>query len=235
MELGEFGSTGNSGGSLFVAEQDGRVFVFHAGEELVVLDLRSKVRREGNEEGLLSVAVDPAFGANGHLWVYYSVAGGARRTRLARFTVDPPGANAADPASELVVLEVEQPFANHNGGAIRFGPDSTLYLGLGDGGQGGDPFGNGQNRSTLLGTIIRIDVREASAAQPYAIPAGQPAARDGRRSARGVGVRLPQPVADGVRRGHGRAVGRRRRSGTGRGDRHRGARRQLRLEPPRGA
>jgi glucose/arabinose dehydrogenase len=73
-----------------------------------------------------------------------------------------------------VVLEVEEPFSNHNGGAIRFGPDGLLYLGFGDGGSGGDPLGSGQDRSTLLGSIIRIDVRNASAAAPYAVPPTNP-------------------------------------------------------------
>ena len=174
VELGEFGSIGDTGGNLFVAEQDGVVLVFHSGEVFEALDIRSRVSRRGNEEGLLSVALDPTFEESGELWVYYSVAGGPRRTRLSRFTVDPPGANTVDIDSELVVLEVDQPFANHNGGAIRFGPDGMLYLGLGDGGGRGDRLGNGQNPATLLGTIIRIDVREASAEQPYRVPADNP-------------------------------------------------------------
>ncbi len=174
MELGEFGSISDTGGKLFVAEQEGVVLVFDSGEVFEALDIRSRVSRRGNEEGLLSVALDPTFEASGRLWVYYSVAGGQRRTRLSRFTVDPPGANTVDIDSELVVLEVEQPFANHNGGAIRFGPDGMLYLGLGDGGGRGDRLGNGQDPSTLLGTIIRIDVREASEQQPYRVPADNP-------------------------------------------------------------
>ena len=80
----------------------------------------------------------------------------------------------ADPGSELVILEVEQPYANHNGGAIRFGPGGMLYLGLGDGGAAGDPQGNGQNLGTLLGSIIRIEVRDASAAEQYRIPPDNP-------------------------------------------------------------
>ena len=174
VELGEFGSISDTGRNLFVAEQEGVVLVFHSGEVFEALDIRSQVSRRGNEEGLLSVALDPTFEASGHLWLYYSVAGGQRRTRLSRFTVDPPGSNSADPDSELVVLEVEQPFSNHNGGAIRFGPDGMLYLGFGDGGGRGDRLGNGQDPSTLLGTIIRIDVREASKQQPYRVPADNP-------------------------------------------------------------
>jgi glucose/arabinose dehydrogenase len=137
----------------------------------VVLDIRQQVSRSGNEEGLLSVALDPAFVDGGHLWVYYNVSPGTRRTRLARFDVS---GGVADPSSELVILEVAQPFSNHNGGSIRFGPDGMLYLGLGDGGSGGDPLGNGQNRETLLGTVIRLDVSDASAATPYRIPTDNP-------------------------------------------------------------
>jgi len=137
-----------------------------------ILDLRDIVLRSGNEEGLLSLALDPNFASNRAVWVYYSAAN-PRRSVLARFTRQ---ANSAtiDRTSQLVVLEVGQPFANHNGGAIRFGPDGMLYLGLGDGGSAGDPSGNGQNLNTLLGKIIRLDVRNASSSQPYAIPGDNP-------------------------------------------------------------
>lgn len=162
------------GGRVFVAEQDGRVLLLTPGQagSSVLLDLSGRVLRSGNEEGLLSVALDPGFASNGFVYAYYS-AGGPRRSVLGRFTV-PPGTDAASEGSELVVLEVAQPFRNHNGGAVRFGPDGMLYLGLGDGGSGGDPLGNGQDPSTLLGTVIRIDVRGAAAAEPYAVPADNP-------------------------------------------------------------
>ena len=178
VELGAYPAGPGAGNSVFVAEQDGRVYVLHDGGEALLLDLRPQVSRASNEEGLLSVAVDPRFSANNWLWLYYSVDRsadpGPRRTRLSRFTVDEGNAFAVVEGSELVILELEQPFPNHNGGAIRFGPDGLLYLGLGDGGSAGDPRGNGQNLGTLLGSIIRIDVREASAAEPYRIPADNP-------------------------------------------------------------
>ena len=129
------------------------------------------------------------------MWVYYS-AGNPRRTVLARFT-RAAGSGTIDRDSQQVVLEVPQPFPNHNGGAIRFGPDGMLYLGLGDGGSGGDPSGNGQNLNTLLGKIIRLDVRATSAAQPYAIPPDNPFT--GRPGARGevwaFGLRNPWRMA----------------------------------------
>ncbi|MYA19804.1 MAG: PQQ-dependent sugar dehydrogenase, partial [Chloroflexi bacterium] len=179
IELGAYPAGPDATGSVFVAEQGGRVHVLHAGGETLLLDLRPQVSRAGNEEGLLSVAVDPRFATNGHLWLYYSVDRsfdpGPRRTRLSRFSVDlEANPFAVDAGSELVILEVEQPFSNHNGGAIRFGPDGMLYLGFGDGGSAGDPRGHGQNLGTLLGSVIRIDAREASEAEPYRVPSDNP-------------------------------------------------------------
>ena len=127
------------------------------------------------ENGLLSIALAPDFSATGHLYVYYSPSDPKGITRLSRFTLaGEPEALAIEPESELVVFEVGQPYGNHNGGTVVFGPDGMLYLGIGDGGSGDDPHGHGQNRSTYLSTIIRIDVRNASRAQPYTIPDDNP-------------------------------------------------------------
>ncbi|MGE0136054.1 MAG: sorbosone dehydrogenase family protein [Dehalococcoidia bacterium] len=168
------------GGRFFVADQSGLVSLMgpDGSDAGVLLDLRGKVLRGGAEEGLLSVALDAVFPGRPYLYVYYS-ATNPRRTVLSRFEV---AGDRADPASELVILEQAQPFSNHNGGAIRFGPDGMLYLGLGDGGTPGDSVGNAQNLGVLLGKVIRIDVRDASAEEPYAAPgdnpfAGQPGAR----------------------------------------------------------
>jgi glucose/arabinose dehydrogenase len=179
-------------------EQDGRVLLLTPGQEgsSELLDLSGRVLRSGNEEGLLSVALDPEFASNGFVYAYYS-AGGPRRSVLGRFTV-PPGTDVASEGSELIVLEVEQPFENHNGGAVRFGPDGLLYLGLGDGGSGGDPLGNGQDPSTLLGSVVRIDVRGASATAPYAVPADNPtfdAALNARPEVWAYGLRNPWRMA----------------------------------------
>ena len=165
-ELGEYP------GGYFVAEQAGLILrVNGAAAPETILDIRDRVSTDGNEEGLLSVALDPAFEVNRSVWVYYA-ARNPRRTVLARFTA---GANGViDKSSALVVLEQAQPFPNHKGGAIRFGPDGLMYLGFGDGGSGGDPQGNGQNLGVLLGKIIRIDVRNASAGEPYRVPADNP-------------------------------------------------------------
>ena len=139
------------------------------------LDISERVLNSG-EQGLLGLAFDPDFFDNGEFYVYYSRSQ-PRRSVISRFRTADPRAGAADPNSEEVILEVLQPFANHNGGMIAFGPDNMFYIALGDGGSGGDPLNHGQNRTTLLGSILRIDVR--SAPEPgsglnYAIPADNP-------------------------------------------------------------
>ena len=176
VEIGAYPAGPQPGQTMFVAEQGGRVLLLRAGsdEAGLLLDLRNEVLTRGNEQGLLSVALDPRFEENGYLWLYYSAAGTPAVSRLSRFAVDPDDPLRVDPDSELVILDVEQPYSNHNGGAIRFGPDGMLYLGYGDGGSAGDPKRNGQNLGTLLGSVIRIDVRFASEAGPYSIPAGNP-------------------------------------------------------------
>ena len=159
------------GYEIAIADQGGIIHGVREGVTTPLLDLSERVLTDGNEEGLLSVALDPQFSTNNNVWVYYS-ADDPKRTVLSRFTAT--GDGTIDPESELVVLTQEQPASNHNGGAIRFGPDRMLYLGLGDGGSQGDPDGNGQDLSTLLGSIIRIDVSRASEAEPYRIPEDNP-------------------------------------------------------------
>ena len=180
-----------AGGRLFVSEQTGRVMSFPLSPDLteatVFLDIRSQVSTAGNEEGLLGLAFDPDFEANGHFYVYYSAAN-PRRSVIARFTIGGLGTVSfeeatAIPESDLVVLEVPQPFSNHNGGQLGFGPDGMLYISLGDGGSGGDPQGNGQNASTLLGSILRIDVSGMGPDQGYRVPPDNPFA--GSTDARG--------------------------------------------------
>ena len=166
-------------GTMLVALQDGRILAFARDDPAnvaTVLDQRSRTSRSGEEEGLLSIALDPDFGNNGYLYAYYSATPGERRTVLSRFETRGEGtALRADAGSEVVLLTVPQPFSNHKGGTILFDRDGLLYLSLGDGGSGGDPNGNGQDISrNLLGSIIRIDVRGATAAQPYRVPADNP-------------------------------------------------------------
>ncbi len=161
---------GDATGGLLVAEQRGGISLYAAdGSVRGVLDLSEQVVFRG-EQGLLSVALDPEFADHPYLYVWYS----PRGTNLARLSRFPVEGTQANPSRELIILEVEQPFTNHNGGAVRFGPDGMLYLGIGDGGAANDPRGHGQNAQTLLGTIIRIDVRGASAQYPYRIPPDNP-------------------------------------------------------------
>lgn len=162
---------------LFVAEQTGRIQVFaHApgtDHADVFLDLGSRVHRGHNEEGLLSLAFHPDYAANGRFFVYYS-ASDPRRSVLAEYRVSPDDPDRADPASGRSVLEVEQPWGNHNGSTLLFGPDGYLYLSLGDGGHAGDPLDSGQDLSSLLGSILRIDVDARDPGLGYRVPGDNP-------------------------------------------------------------
>jgi glucose/arabinose dehydrogenase len=161
---------------LFVIEQAGRIQVFQNAASTAVatvfLDLTDRVLF-GGEQGLLGLAFHPNFTSNGYFYVDY-VAANPTRTVIARFTVNAANPNLADKGSEFILLEISQPFSNHKGGQIAFGPDGYLYVGMGDGGSGGDPLGNGQNRSTLLGKILRINVNAPSSGRNYSVPADNP-------------------------------------------------------------
>ena len=162
-------------GSLLILEQDGhirRLLDSQLAAE-AFLDLTDRVGTDGSERGLLGIALDPDYAANHSFYVNYTDKSGS--SIIARFTAQPDGSRA-DPASEQILLTIRQPYANHNGGGMAFGPDGYLYLSLGDGGSGGDPKGNGQNTQTLLGKLLRIDVRGQPA---YAIPADNPFAGGG--------------------------------------------------------
>jgi glucose/arabinose dehydrogenase len=172
-------------GRFFVLEQPGRIMVFEsrpdAEQASVWLDIRGRVNSQGNEEGLLGLAFAPDFERSGHVFINYTALN-PRRTVIARYTAPDPRGGAADPDSELVILEVQQPFPNHNGGQTIFGPDGFLYIGFGDGGSARDPMGHGQNPGTLLGTLVRIDVSGGESGRNYRIPpdnpfVGQPGAR----------------------------------------------------------
>jgi len=166
---------GDGSGRLLVLEQPGRIRVYQNGAILdrPFLDITSRVGSSGNEQGLLGIALHPKYLSNGFFYVNYTDVNG--NTVIARFKVtsDP---NVADPGSEKDLLHVQQPFPNHNGGSMVFGPDGLLYMGLGDGGSQGDPHLNGQSLNTYLGKILRIDVDHGD---PYAIPADNPFAKGG--------------------------------------------------------
>jgi glucose/arabinose dehydrogenase len=166
------GDAGDGTGRLFIIEQGGLIRIWQAGSLLSepFLDLRERVACCG-ERGLLGLAFHPDYADNGYFYVNYTQEiTGDLVSRVSRFQVsaDP---DRADPQSELLLLEVLQPFENHNGGGLAFGPDGYLYIALGDGGSGGDPQGNGQSLTTLLGKLLRIDVDQGS---PYAIPPDNP-------------------------------------------------------------
>jgi glucose/arabinose dehydrogenase len=154
---------------LFVVEQTGRVRIVRDGQIAATpfIDLSSRISCCG-ERGLLSLAFHPAYASTGFFYVDYTDRNGD--TRVERYHVS-ANRDVADPASAQLVLSVPQPYSNHNGGLLLFGPDGNLYIGLGDGGGGGDPQGNGQNPASLLAKILRINV---DGAQPYTIPAGNP-------------------------------------------------------------
>ena len=166
---------------LFAVSQSGEIFAFEnrldVQQSHLFLNLKAKVSQwvspGANEQGLLGLAMHPDFKSNGQFFVCYT-ARDDDRTVVSRFRVSKNNPNQADPQSEEVLLEVAQPFKNHNGGPIEFGPDGFLYIGLGDGGLRNDPHANGQDLSTLLGTILRIDVNTASGDRKYGIPADNP-------------------------------------------------------------
>ena len=154
---------------LFVVEQRGLIRIIANGEliDQPFLNIEERVGDESNEQGLLSVAFDPEYDVNGRFFVNYTNNNGD--TVISRFQVssDP---QTADPQSETILLTIPQPFRNHNGGQVKFGPDDYLYIGMGDGGSQGDPQNNSQNPNSLLGSILRLDVNQ----NPYGIPASNP-------------------------------------------------------------
>lgn len=164
---------GDADDRLYVVEQAGRIRVVENGglRPEPLLDIRGRVA-SGGEKGLLSVAFHPRHAENGYFYVDYTASDGGLHTVVSRFTRGAGG--RADPASEQVLLRIAQPYANHNGGQLAFGPDGYLYIGMGDGGSAGDPHGHGQNLATLLGALLRIDVDHPGEDIAYGIPADNP-------------------------------------------------------------
>ncbi len=168
---------GDGSNRIFVVEQRGVISVFeddHASStKKTFLDVSGPVDDAGNEEGLLGLAFHPDYQNNGYFYVNYTI-NNPSRSRISRFQVSPNNPDQALRESELVLLEYDQPYDNHNGGQVSFGPDGYLYIAVGDGGAGGDPQDHGQNRKTLLGSILRIDVDRPENGKNYGIPNDNP-------------------------------------------------------------
>ena len=183
-------------GRLFIVYQDGKIFIVKKGSDgsdaKEFLNIENRQPHFSNEDGLMSIAFHPGFKTNQLFYVYYNQKNPADqhtqpqnypfRSVISEFKVSATDPDKADLASERILLQVQQPFSNHKGGQISFGPDGYLYIGLGDGGQGDDPFGSGQSTSTLLAKMLRIDVNTRSTAGSgknkhelqYGIPSDNP-------------------------------------------------------------
>lgn len=175
---------------IYILEQSGRIFVLNldapSDEPKMVLDLSDRVYDEGSEQGLLGLAWHPE--DPGIAYVNYTT---KTETVIARFEASNGDAERLNPASEEKLLTFKQPYSNHNGGQLAFGPDGYLYIGTGDGGSGGDPHNNSQNLNTLLGKILRIDVDRPAGGLAYGIPADNPFVQEGRPEIYAYGLRNP--------------------------------------------
>ena len=171
---------GDHSGRLFIPTQQGVIHVLPKGtttaQTSIFLDISSKVSYDDktNEEGFLGLAFHPRYADNGQFFIYYTNKATKHQNVIARYRVSKSDPNRADPESEEVLLTLDKPFWNHDGGTIVFGPDGYLYVAVGDGGAANDPFGNGQKLNTLLGKILRIDVDHTNGRQRYAIPTDNP-------------------------------------------------------------
>ncbi len=170
-------NAGDGSGRLFLVQQNGIIRILEDGalRPMPFLDIQARTRADG-EQGLLGLAFPPDYARKGYFYLDYTTPAGDTHVSRFRIGADP---NVAEAASEQVLLTVEQPFANHNGGQIRFGPDGYLYIGMGDGGSANDPLNNAQNLGSLLGKLLRIDV------EPDLGRLSDPARQSVRRPARG--------------------------------------------------
>ena len=174
-------NAGDGSQRIFVVEQKGIIrSVPQSDPEIEEADVFLNIKKQvaykdnQNEEGLLGLAFHPNYKKNGHFFVYYTTTEEPLTSVISRFTVSADDPNKANPESEHEIMRIKQPYWNHNGGTVAFGPDGYLYIGLGDGGNGGDPHKHGQNLRTLLGSILRIDVDKSSGDKAYSIPADNP-------------------------------------------------------------
>ena len=164
---------GDGSGRLFIIEQTGKILLLKSGSVSPdpFLDISSSVS-SGSEQGLLGLAFHPDYAHSGIFVIDYTDVDG--NTNIVRYQVDAQNPDLADEASAETLVFIDQPYPNHNGGQVQFGPDGFLYIGMGDGGSQGDPEENGQNTNALLGKILRIDIDNPSGDRPYGIPADNP-------------------------------------------------------------
>jgi glucose/arabinose dehydrogenase len=176
VSLVDLQNAGDGSDRLFAVERRGHIYVFENQPAVTVkalfLDIETRVNSAGSEEGLLGLAFHPEYPDTPYFYVNFT-ASNPRRTVIERYAVT-TNPDSADTSSYFTLLEVNQPYSNHNGGQLAFGPDGMLYIGMGDGGSGGDPLGNGQNLQTLLGSMVRIDVDTTATPLNYGIPPDNP-------------------------------------------------------------
>ena len=204
LRLMELKPVGDGSNRLFAISQHGGIWVFKNEPDVkkshLFLDLRGKVfdwkSKGANEQGLLGLAPHPNYKTNGKFFVYYSHPS-EKKSVVSSFQVSQDNPNKAAPGSEQILMEIDEPYQNHNGGAIEFGPDGYLYISVGDGGDRNDPHAAGQNLSKLLGKILRIDVDHPTDGQPYGIPADNPFVSDENASPEvfAYGLRNPWRIA----------------------------------------
>lgn len=197
-------NAGDGSDRVFIVTQQGVIHWIpndqNVEETNTFLDIESKVKYHDrqNEEGLLGMAFHPNYKENGFFYLYYTSTEEPLLSVISRFSVSKDDPNRADPASELELMRIKQPYWNHNGGTLEFGPDGFLYIALGDGGAFNDPHMHGQNPQTLLGSILRIDVNNNDKDLNYAIPEGNPfhgAPRYGRGEIYAFGFRNPWRIS----------------------------------------
>ncbi|HEY2838800.1 MAG TPA: PQQ-dependent sugar dehydrogenase [Pirellulales bacterium] len=173
-------NAGDGSGRLFAPTQQGVLHLLDKGTKTkatsIFLDISEKVAYDDktNEEGFLGMAFHPKYAENGQFFVFYTNKAKKRQNVIARYRVSKDDPNRADPGSEEILMVIDKPFWNHDGGTIVFGPDGYLYIAVGDGGLAADPFGNGQKLSTILGKMLRIDIDKPGERTPYSIPKDNP-------------------------------------------------------------
>ncbi|MBN1634342.1 MAG: PQQ-dependent sugar dehydrogenase [Ignavibacteria bacterium] len=171
--------SGDNTNRIFLVEQTGYIKVFPNDSNVgssqmnIFLDLSNKISSSAGEEGLLGLAFHPNYSSNGYFYVNYT-SPNPLKTIISRFSVNPGNPDKADSLSEYILMTIDQPYANHNGGTVIFGLDGYMYIGMGDGGSGGDPQNYAQNLQSLLGKILRIDINNTSPGKNYAIPVTNP-------------------------------------------------------------